>query len=111
MKRILIATNRELAHDFFVKNIVENFPDVSFLVIRQGKSQNKIKYLLIKILSVLKLDYVFFSGSPRKLEIDKYRKFNRYFNETQIHRTFDEFFIDINSAESKKLIQNLNFQL
>jgi len=107
MKRILIATNRERAHDYFVKNIVECFPEVSFLVIRQGNAQNSLKYRLIKIFSALKLDCLFFRGSPRRLEIDKFRKFKKYFNKTQIHRTIDQFYMDINSAESEKLIQDL----
>jgi len=105
MKRILIATNREQAHDYFVNSIVETFPDICFLVIRQGKPQNKIKYLLIKILSVLKLDNFFFNSSPRRLEIDKFRKFSKYFGKTRIHRSIDEFVMDINSAESEQLIQ------
>jgi hypothetical protein len=105
--RVLITTNKEAAHDYFVKKIVESFPQVSFLVIRQGKKQNKIKFTLIKLLASLQLDRFFFRSSPRRLEIDKFRKFKKYFPSNSIDRSINQFDMDINSHESKELLSEL----
>ena len=99
---VLITANQEDSHDYFIENIIKNNPHIKFLIIRQGKRENKFKNAVLDILGYFNLEYILKNNIA--LAIDKRKKFKKYFKFKK-NKFQKQIIGNINSPENISLIK------